>query len=282
MSGYEMHGGAASSRARSRSASMSGFNSSSVRMESGVRHYHDKPDPELLAPSPRFAQVMERMDKKNAESRSKQEAKMRLLEEQQKTLMNVTLSSESKRILETSDKDANFYDRLNISLYQRARASEIAAIKHKTYENETFKPEINPYSTQMPRRSPQDLSHGDMIRKKQIIQLKRIQKVRSELDGVTFQPQRIKKPQYEQNESILSARNIEHDYLTLVQAKEDEKRSRMEKAKKEREEAALAKCTFKPSTSRMPAFIREQIAAQKARRALEPKKVDKSDKPGWV
>jgi hypothetical protein len=253
-----------------------------------ARYYADgeAPNPEALEPTPAFRQVLTRMDDKTREAQLRRAEVLHAQAREERALRQATVNPRSERLLQRSTRNAaDFSSRLDESVQTKIDAPAIAAAKHRVFAEETFAPVISPYSQQLPRRTIDDMSTGDLIRQKRALQVRRAEKLRGEMDSATFQPQlvassRILSYNYE---STLSARSVRSpSYTDTIREQVSIREQKMELARKEREARELEECSFNPVRTKMPALVEAQIAAQRARRAVEPKREQEPNKPSWV
>ncbi|GMH33837.1 hypothetical protein BSKO_01671 [Bryopsis sp. KO-2023] len=118
----------------------------------------------------------------------------------------------------------------------------------------SFSPKITKKAMKMSKRTLEELSAGDTLRREALLEIKRAEKESQRMSEATFKPQLYKGYAYEYVEPKLNMKDPA-SYLVAVQEKQRQQRQQEREAQRAREEQEVKECTFKPRTKALPEYI---------------------------
>eukprot|EP00954_Amorphochlora_amoebiformis_P030154 1394233-Amorphochlora_amoeboformis.AAC.1 len=178
---------------------------------------------------------------------------------------------------------SSFMDRLEKDSTRRSqerlRREEQQA---KLSANCTFTPKINIMSQNLKGRSVAEMSEGDTAMKTTKLELARMYARKQELSTVTFRPKRKTKNNFWDNRAQSTIKQLNSDptkYTEMLSKMREKKKEKIRRHEKEKQDAELEQCTFKPKVHEPPEYVKSTLANRSlSRRKREP---PAQEKPSW-
>jgi hypothetical protein len=144
----------------------------------------------------------------------------------------------------------------------------------------TFKPAINRKAELLRSRSSFEMSYGDQLRKDTKIKMLKLQTEQAELADATFQP-KISSKAKEIGRSKLQLSDDPSHFLQWVNEKKKHQEQQRQNELLKREEDQLKDCTFKPSTTECPAYIKRIAESISKMKSARGNAIRVQSKPEW-
>eukprot|EP00347_Sterkiella_histriomuscorum_P013233 403365500 len=166
----------------------------------------------------------------------------------------------------------SFNDRQNILLEKKQNMQLLQP--QYDLQNCTFQPQITKLAQNLPSKTIEEQSYGDLLRKQQ-----KIDKIAAQMDAeiyhqATFRPELIsnRNSEFDQVQSKLSiTRGGLDEFIQQVNAQQQQRAHDAELLRKMKEDQELQECTYRPQTINLPEYIRkiaEESKKIKAERAI--------------
>lgn len=219
-----------------------------------------------------FQSFLERQNNTLKRKQEKVELLKTSMEAQPKSFVN----PRSEGLLRTSNQQSiDFHTRQDHHIVRKQfhQKQQLASQEKEC----TFKPSINVSSKIMPKRSYEQMSHGDFeAYKKKVSELK---------DSIAKKEsaQYTYNPQTNRNGRIRGALRVLDDpdaYMERVKAQQMATERRALSELKLREQLELQQCTFKPETHDAPEYVK-RIAESMALTRLNHSSIQAKQKPDW-
>lgn len=180
----------------------------------------------------------------------------------------------------SKDNYGDFLERMERNLLKRNDDEQRRLSQPKLDEACTFQPMLSMKSEQMRARSSYEMSRGDLLRKETSQRMLKLRVEQEEMADMTFQPEISKKAQLK--ESTLKLQEDPSHHLEWHQQRLAKMEAMREAAAREKEEQALAQCTFQPETRECPAYM-TRIARSMAmiKKARANNNQERQTKPLW-
>ncbi|GMI06934.1 hypothetical protein TrVE_jg13056 [Triparma verrucosa] len=148
----------------------------------------------------------------------------------------------------------------------------------------TFQPSILRKSSDMPQRTPRDMSLGDAEEREIKTRALRIKVESEELSRFSFRPtmnttyQTIANKQAQGTIKVVDEPNT---YMKRLKEANDKKDARMQKIKKELEQKEMEGCTFTPQTVDCPSYVKRIAHSMQISRKHRDRFSQKQEMPSW-
>lgn len=177
-------------------------------------------------------------------------------------------------------KAPDFMTRLERDLKRRSSHEQENELTHNDQTEYTFQPKINKKAELLRSRSSFEMSYGDQLRHDTKLKMLQQQNEQAELAGATFKP-KISTKAKELSRSKLQLSDDPSLFLEWVQEKKRTQELFRESELKKREEEELKDCTFKPSTTECPAYIKRIAESISKMKSARGNTVRSHAKPDW-
>ena len=188
------------------------------------------------------------------------------------------ISRKSSNIF-SEKKAPDFMTRLERDTKRRERHEQEHEVIQQDQEN-TFRPKINKKAELLRSRSAFELSYGDQLRRETKLKLLKSQTEQAQMSGATFQP-RISSKARELGRSRLQLSDDPSVFLDWVKERKRVQEISRDSELKRREEDELKDCTFKPTTTQCPAYIKRIAESITKMKSARGNSVRQANKPDW-
>ena len=161
----------------------------------------------------------------------------------------------------------------------------MATLAQSLPEDCTFQPSILRKSADLPVRSAREMSLGDAETREISTRALRLKVESEELSKYSFRPTMnttLRTVSKKDVQSTLKVVDKPETYMSRLREAQDKKEAYLKKLRKEKEREELAECTFTPSTTDCPAYVKRIAhSMQISRKHKERFQGKKEEMPSW-